>query len=122
MIMLDELIKDKLYKSVYLIKLSSGETLIGLVINKTEVGISVYFPYNVEFGSIYEHCIESFDRRFEISLYHCAYIKRPSIKICDKFFESVILDQEVAFREFITKFAAVVMDDEEPEEEERVFH
>jgi hypothetical protein len=98
--MLDELVKNRLYQSVYIVKLTSGELLVGLVINRTEMGISLYFPYELD-NVLTSYCEYSFDRRFEVGLYNCVFIKRPSIDVCDQFFEAVMTDSTDEFRDFV---------------------
>ena len=104
--MLDEYIKDKLYKSVCLIHLNTGETLICLVYSRDDASITVYFPYTVtNQGNLVEHCLYSYDRRFTISILGYIYAKAPSQDLCDAFFENVMTDHTDEFRRVIVKFA-----------------
>lgn len=122
--MIDEKIRERLYQSVFMVKLVSGETLVALIASKSEVGISCFFPYEIDVNNedstfvLRQHCKLSYDRRFEISLFSCVYIKRPSTRLCDLFFDRVLDESTGEFKTFITKFTAAMLEPDIEDDED----
>lgn len=124
--MIDEYIKEKLYNSVCMIHLYTGETIVCLVYSRDDSSITVYFPYTVyKDGKIDEHNPNALDRRFTISILGYIYAKAPNRRLSDKFFEAVMTDHTEEFKRFILKFTETVLSREEVPEEvpkDKVLH
>jgi len=97
---LEEFIESKLKDSCYLVRLSTGELLLSLIVSKTESVLSIAFPYEILDTALVPFCHFSSTRIFDISLMAIQFVKKPKDKMVDKFFEYVMKQSKEEFRMF----------------------
>lgn len=107
--MIEEAIRDKLYNSVSLIKLSTGESLIGMAFSKVEGNLMVCFPHLLNDTETIEYCVESASRIFQMNLMHVVYVQKVNSKLVENFFREVIASRSTEFRKFIIDYTKALI-------------
>ena len=133
--MIENGIRDKLLESTYLVKLVSGELLICVLIMNQNGTLSAFFPYEIHNDTeMITFCPMAKNRRFEISINGCIFIKSANSEISDEFFYTIITEESKDFEEFMEYYTqyliveseenldemGISIDDEVPKE--TVFH
>ena len=108
--MLDAQITDYLKKMVYLVKPIGEETLIGIVPEKSEYGVTVMFPFICEDRNLLEFCSNAADRRFDFTTLSLSFIKKPKDSTIDRYFDEVIENHPQEFKQFILQLVFSIVD------------
>jgi hypothetical protein len=106
--MIDEQVRDHVYRSIHAFKLVTGELLVGMLMVKNQHEISVFIPYIFEGNTLKDYCTQFKDSKIDLSVFHLMFYKKPSDQIVDSYIKRVISEKQTEFRQFIVAYAAIV--------------
>lgn len=106
--MIDEAIKQRLYQTIGLVKLPSGELIIGFI-SHNEMWIAMSFPYIVIDDHLEPFLVEAIDRKIDIGLHQIVLTKRANKAISDELITNVLTDELESFKQFLTEFVSSIV-------------
>lgn len=106
--MIDEAIKQRLYQTIGLVKLPSGELIVSFL-SHNEMWVTMSFPYIVTGDHLEPFLVEAIDRKIDIGLHQIVLTKRANKVISDELITNVLTDERESFKEFLTEFVSSIV-------------
>jgi hypothetical protein len=116
--MIDEVIKNRLYQTIGLLKLPSGELLISFM-SHNEMWVTISFPYIVTNDQLEPFLVEAIDRKIDIGLHQIVLTKKANKEISDQFISLLVTDERESFKDFLSEFVSALTTSQFPD---RVLH
>lgn len=116
--MIDEAIKQRLYQTIGLVKLPSGELIVSFL-SHNEMWVTMSFPYMITGDHLEPFLVEAIDRKIDIGLHQIVLTKRANKMISDQLIAHVLSDERESFKEFLYEFVSNLTNSQFPN---RVLH